>query len=330
MMVEINKNSLHSGSKYKNNRGIVAIKDGVKKNNSITQDITLKKPDWFKVKLPQGENFNALKNQVHRLNLSTVCEESKCPNIGECWNHKTATLMLMGKICTRACRFCSVDTGNPKGWLDPYEPINTARTVQFMNLDYVVLTSVDRDDLDDGGSSHIAKTVIEIRSMNPEITIEVLSPDFKGDLFYLDAIIESGLDVYSHNIETVERLTPTVRDPRAGYDQTLTLLNHARKNNVIVKSGMMLGLGESRDEVITTMKDLKTSGVSILTMGQYLSPTQNHIPVDRYVAPKEFKDYERIGRSIGIDEVVAGPLVRSSYRAERAFYNYQKRQTNVL
>lgn len=330
MMEQINKNSTQSGSKYKNKRGIVAIKDGIKKSNPIDQDIALTKPDWFKVKLPQGENFNALRNQVHKLNLSTVCEESKCPNIGECWNHKTATLMLMGKICTRACHFCSVDTGNPKGWLDSYEPINTARTVQFMNLDYVVLTSVDRDDLDDGGSAHIAKTVIEIRKINPEITIEVLSPDFKGNLSYLDKVIESGLHVYSHNIETTERLTPTVRDPRAGYDQTLKLLSHARKSNVIVKSGMMLGLGESRDEVITTMKDLKTSGVSILTMGQYLSPTQNHIPVVRYVAPEEFKYFERIGRSIGIDEVVAGPLVRSSYRAERSFYNYQKNQKNAF
>ena len=245
MMEQINKNSNQSGSKYKNKRGIVAIKDGIKKSNPIDQDIALTKPDWFKVKLPQGENFNALKNQVHKLNLSTVCEESKCPNIGECWNHKTATLMLMGKICTRACHFCSVDTGNPKGWLDSYEPINTARTVQFMNLDYVVLTSVDRDDLDDGGSAHIAKTVIEIRKINPEITIEVLSPDFKGNLFYLDKVIESGLHVYSHNIETTERLTPTVRDPRAGYDQTLKLLSRARKNNVIVKSGMMLGLGKA-------------------------------------------------------------------------------------
>lgn len=329
MMEVLNKNSLQSGLKYKDNRGIVAIKDGVKKSGAVDQGIILNKPDWFRVQFPQGENFHALKSQVNRLNLSTVCEESKCPNIGECWNHKTATLMLMGKICTRACHFCSVDTGNPKGWLDPYEPINTAKTVKFMNLDYVVLTSVDRDDLQDGGSTHIAKTVEEIRTLQPKITIEVLSPDFKGDLLFLDTVIESGLDVFSHNIETTERLTPSVRDPRAGYRQTLKLLSHAHNKNVIVKSGMMLGLGESRDEVITTMEDLQASGVSILTMGQYLSPTKNHIPVVRYVTPEEFKEFEKIGRSIGIDEVVAGPLVRSSYRAERAFYNYQQNQNDV-
>ena len=261
---------------------------------------------------------------MHELKLSSVCEESKCPNIGECWNHKTATLMVMGNVCTRACRFCSVDTGNPKGWLDQEEPRKIAETIAFMSLNYVVLTSVDRDDLMDGGSSHIARCVASSKKISPDVVIEVLSPDFRGNLDHLDTLLESGLDVFSQNIETVKRLTHAVRDPRAGYDQTLKMLRHASNKGLLSKSGMMLGLGEERDEVIKTMSDLRENGVKILTLGQYLRPTKNHLPVKKYIHPDEFTEYSEIGKDIGIDEVVAGPLIRSSYRADKAFMKIEE------
>lgn len=308
-----------SGEKYHHRNGINAIKDGIKISVEYTDTNTLKKPNWFKVSVPSGTNYSALKKKVHRLNLSSVCEESKCPNIAECWNNKTATLMVMGNVCTRACRFCAVDTGNPKGWLDQNEPKNIAETIDFMTLDYVVLTSVDRDDLEDGGASHIAKCVMESKKKRTDIAIEVLSPDFNGNIDHLDILLNSGLDVFSQNLETVERLTSVVRDPRAGYRQTLDMLYHATKRGFITKSGMMLGLGEEKNEVIKSMKDLYKSGIKILTLGQYLRPTSNHLPVKKYIHPDEFSEYTDIGQSIGIEEVVAGPLIRSSYRADRAF-----------
>ena len=315
-----------SGEKYRHQNGIKAIKDGIKVSVEFSNEKSLKKPDWFKVPIPSGKNFISLRNRVQKLNLSSVCEESKCPNIAECWNHKTATLMVMGSVCTRACKFCAVDTGNPSGWLDKDEPKNIADTIAFMSLDYVVLTSVDRDDLSDGGSSHIARCVSASKTLSPDLTIEVLSPDFKGNLTHLDILLGSGLDVFSQNIETVERLTRTVRDPRAGYDQTLRMLSHSTKKGFVSKSGMMLGLGEQKNEVVQTMKDLFNSGVKILTLGQYLRPTKNHLPVKNYIHPDEFKEYSDIGRKIGIEEVVAGPLIRSSYRADRAFINLEKKK----
>lgn len=308
-----------SGEKYHHRNGINAIKDGIKISVEYTDTNTLKKPNWFKVSVPSGTNYSALKKKVHRLNLSSVCEESKCPNIAECWNNKTATLMVMGNVCTRACRFCAVDTGNPKGWLDQNEPKNIAETIDFMELNYVVLTSVDRDDLEDGGASHIAKCVMESKKKRTDIAIEVLSPDFNGNTDHLDILLNSGLDVFSQNLETVERLTSVVRDPRAGYRQTLDMLYHATNRGFITKSGMMLGLGEEKNEVIKSMKDLYKSGIKILTLGQYLRPTSNHLPVKKYIHPDEFSEYTDIGQSIGIEEVVAGPLIRSSYRADRAF-----------
>ncbi|MAJ30767.1 MAG: lipoyl synthase [Gammaproteobacteria bacterium] len=327
-MVIMDNNTLKpiSGEKYRHQNGIKAIKDGIKVSVEFSNEKSLKKPDWFKVPIPSGKNFISLRKRVQKLNLSSVCEESKCPNIAECWNHKTATLMVMGSVCTRACKFCAVDTGNPSGWLDKDEPKNIADTIAFMSLDYVVLTSVDRDDLSDGGSSHIARCVSASKTLSPDLTIEVLSPDFKGNLTHLDILLGSGLDVFSQNIETVERLTRTVRDPRAGYDQTLRMLSHSTKKGFVSKSGMMLGLGEQKNEVVQTMKDLFNSGVKILTLGQYLRPTKNHLPVKNYIHPDEFKEYSDIGRKIGIEEVVAGPLIRSSYRADRAFINLEKKK----
>ena len=328
-MVIMDNNTIQkpaSGDKYIHQNGTKAIKDGIKVSVEYPNQERLKKPKWFKVKVPSGENFSSLKNKVHELKLSSVCEESKCPNIGECWNHKTATLMVMGSVCTRACKFCSVDTGNPKGWLDADEPRKTAETIAFMSLDYVVLTSVDRDDLIDGGSSHIAKCVDASKSKSPNVVIEVLSPDFRGNLDHLDVLLESGLDVFSQNIETVERLTHPVRDTRAGYKQTLKMLRHASEKSFLTKSGMMLGLGEEKDEVIKTMRDLHDCGVKILTIGQYLRPTIHHLPVKKYIHPDEFLEYSDIGMEIGIEEVVAGPLIRSSYRADKAFMKIEKKK----
>jgi lipoic acid synthetase len=314
-----------SGLKYKNQQGVVAIKDGVKKSFDILPMHNQPKPKWLKVSLPSGENYHELLQNVRTHNLNTVCEESKCPNLAECWSHKTATLMVLGNVCTRACKFCAVDTGNPKGWLDPMEPYSTALSVAFMKLQYVVLTSVDRDDLNDGGANHIANCVRQIKIRNPDVVVEALSPDFAGSKNSLDILLASGLDVFSQNIETVDRLTYHVRDPRAGYKQTLDMLEHSSKKNMITKSGMMLGLGETTDEVVVAMQDLYSAGVSLLTLGQYLRPTKYHVAMERFVTPEEFHRYEEIGFELGFKEVVAGPLVRSSYRAERSFLNLSNR-----
>ena len=229
--------------------------------------------------------------------------------------------MLMGAVCTRACQFCAVDTGNPRGWLDPQEPGNAARSVELMGLKYVVLTSVDRDDLSDGGASHYAACVKAIKARSPETVVEALTPDFSGVLSSIETVLNSGVEVHAQNVETVERLTHYVRDPRAGYQQTLNVLEHAKRYrpDVLTKTSLMLGLGERDDEVRCTMDDLRAIGVDILTLGQYLRPTVNHLPVERYVSPEEFERYRCQGLEIGFLEVVAGPLVRSSYRAEHVF-----------
>jgi lipoic acid synthetase len=244
-----------------------------------------------------------------------------CPNIGECWANGTATLMLMGEVCTRACQFCAVDTGNPRGWLDPDEIDNSARTVELMGLKYVVLTSVDRDDLPDGGAGHYAACIRAIKAKCPETAVEALTPDFSGNFPDVETVVASGLDVFAQNLETVRRLTHYVRDPRAGYAQTLAVLAHAKRfrPGVLTKTSLMLGLGETEDEIVETLADLQRANVDIVTFGQYLRPTLNHLPVERYVTPEEFDGYRRVGLDMGFLEVVAGPLVRSSYRAERVF-----------
>jgi len=242
-----------------------------------------------------------------------------CPNIGECWNAGTATIMVMGSVCTRACRFCAVDTGNPKGWLDPEEPLNAAKAVQLMGLEYVVITSVDRDDLADGGAAHYAACVREIRKMNPNTAVEALTPDFNGVLPHVELVVDSGLQVFAQNVETVKRLTHPVRDPRASYEQTIEVLRHAKRHRpeVLTKTSLMLGLGERDNEIMQTMHDLREANVDILTLGQYLRPTPNHLVVERYVTPAEFDAYRAEGLEKGFLEVVAGPMVRSSYRAEQ-------------
>ncbi len=321
---------IESGAKYTTSTGFTAIRNGVKpRSGSIASDSPEadigRKPDWLRVRLVSGGRFADVRRTVHEHRLATVCEESMCPNIGECWNAGTATIMLMGHVCTRACRFCAVDTGNPRGWLDAGEPENAALSVEIMGLKYVVLTSVDRDDLADGGAGHYADCVRTILVRNPATAVEALTSDFAGDLAAVTTVVNSGVAVFAHNLETVRRLTPEVRDPRAGYDQSLQVLAHARATaasakdrKVLIKSSLMLGLGETADEVAQAMDDLRGAGVDLLTLGQYLRPTANHLPVRQFVRPDEFAAYRQLGLDKGFLEVVAGPLVRSSYRAERA------------
>tara|TARA_B100001564_G_C20464495_1_gene589642 strand:- start:63 stop:824 length:762 start_codon:yes stop_codon:yes gene_type:complete len=240
--------------------------------------------------------------------------------MSECWSAGTATFMLMGSVCTRACKFCSVDTGNPKGWLDQDEPVNTAKAVKTMGLKYVVLTSVNRDDLEDGGAEHYANTVKAIKELNPNTAVEALTPDFKGLSSSIETLINCGLEVFAQNVETVKRLTHPVRDIRAGYQQTLDVLAESKRINpkVLTKTSLILGLGETDAEIEETMDDLIKNNVDILTLGQYLRPTLNHLPVERWVTPEDFDRYRDIGLKKGFLEVVSGPMVRSSYRAERA------------
>jgi lipoic acid synthetase len=314
-----------SGEKYLTSQGFTAIRDGIKSSAGATSfpagsPARGGKPAWLRAKASSGVGFQAVKGIVKEHRLATVCEEAKCPNIGECWNAGTATIMLMGAVCTRACRFCSVDTGNPRGWLDAEEPENAARSVQLMKLKYVVLTSVDRDDLPDGGAGHYAACIRAIKRRNPNTAVEALTPDFQGVLADVETVVESGLEVFAQNIETVRRLTHPVRDPRAGYEQTLRVLAHAKQHRpaVLSKSSLMLGLGESDAEIEETLTDLRSAGVDIVTLGQYLRPTVNHLPVERYVTPAEFDRYRGRALSRGFMECVSGPLVRSSYRAEQA------------
>ncbi len=310
---------VQSGKKYKTTQGFVAIKDGVKSTDGDHQRLT--KPTWLRVVNQTTPAYAHVKAQVKEHRLSTVCEEAKCPNIAECWSHGTATIMLMGAVCTRACRFCAVDTGNPQGWLDIDEPENTARTVALMNLDYVVLTSVNRDDLLDGGAKHYADSIRAIKARCPKTKIEALTPDFQGVEKDIAVLLDSGVDVFAQNVETVERLTHPVRDNRAGYWQTLDVLAYAKRYrpDVLTKTSLMLGLGETDDEIIQTMDDIRAQNVDILTLGQYLQPTKHHLPVERYVTPEMFSKFRDIGLEKGFFEVASGPLVRSSYRADRIF-----------
>lgn len=311
---------VQSGEKYKTEQGFTAIKDGIKSCHETPSE-RLAKPKWLRVQISSSPEYQKVKDKVREHRLATVCEEAKCPNISECWSHGTATIMLMGAVCTRACRFCSVDTGNPNGWLDPLEPENTAKTVLLMNLDYVVLTSVNRDDLPDGGAKHYAQTIQLIKTTSPQTKVEALTPDFQGQEQAIRTLLDSGVDVFAQNVETVERLTHPVRDIRAGYWQTIQVLGYAKqyRTNVLTKTSLMLGLGETREEIEKTMDDLRAHQVDILTLGQYLQPTVNHLPIERFVSPEEFNELRALGLSKGFFEVAAGPMVRSSYRADRVF-----------
>jgi lipoic acid synthetase len=312
--------SARSGEKYTTAQGFTAIRDGQKPRSEAPAASPTGKPRWLVAKPGTGERYAQIRRNVHEHKLATVCEEAKCPNIGECWNAGTATIMLMGAVCTRACRFCSVDTGNPRGWLDADEPGNVAASVALMGLSYIVLTSVNRDDLDDGGAGHFAACVRAIRERSPQTAVEALTPDFQGVLRDVETVVDSGLQVFAQNLETVRRLTHPVRDARAGYEQTLAVLAHAKRHRpaVLTKSSLMLGLGETDEEVLQAMDDLRRAQVDIITLGQYLRPTAHHLPVARFVTPEQFDMFRASGLARGFRECVSGPMVRSSYRAEQA------------
>jgi lipoic acid synthetase len=280
----------------------------------------IRKPSWLRVKAPAGENYTKVKQSLRLLNLHTVCEEARCPNISECWGTGTATIMIMGDICSRGCRFCAVNSGKPS-LLDAGEPERVAKAIKEWKLRYVVITSVCRDDLEDGGAEHIAKTVKAIKLLCPTTIVESLIPDFRGYDSSIKEIVKSEPEVISHNIETVPRLTPKVRDARASYEQSLLVLKKIKDINSLIytKSSIMLGLGESEEEVIQTIKDLRSVGVSILTLGQYLQPTPKHLPLVEFIAPEKFNWFREIAEKMGFVYVASGPLVRSSYRAAEFF-----------
>ncbi|MGD0318734.1 MAG: lipoyl synthase [Nitrososphaerales archaeon] len=279
------------------------------------------KPDWLVVEPPGGQSHQELKNLFGRLGLHTVCEEAHCPNVHECWGGGTATLMLMGDVCSRACRFCMVTPGKPGGALDRFEPENVALALSRMGLRYVVLTSVDRDDLPDGGAAHIAETIRLVKERIPGLLVEVLIPDFQDDLDAIRTVAEARPDVIAHNIETTLSLTPKVRDPRANYWQSLSVLRNVKKVNprIFTKSSVMVGLGETEEEVVLAMAHLRRAGVDFLTVGQYLRPSSRHLPVIEYVKPSQFERYRALGKELGFRYVASGPLVRSSYRAGEFF-----------
>ena len=298
--------------------GTTAIRNGVKPNNN--KDIfPTKKPDWLRLAHSFTPKFKEVKSIVKENHLNTVCEEAKCPNINECWSHGTATFMLLGDVCTRACKFCAVDTGNPRGRRDKKEPYKVAQSIKKMALKYVVLTSVNRDDLVDGGARHYSNTINAVKDACPKVMVEALTPDFEGKIKSISILLSSNLDVFAQNVETVERLTLRARDPRAGYQQTLGVLEKAKRLNpkVLTKTSLMLGLGETTKEIESTLADAYSVGVEILTLGQYLRPTLYHLPVERYVPPEEFLHYKNVAREMGFKEVASGPMVRSSYRADK-------------
>jgi lipoic acid synthetase len=280
----------------------------------------IKKPVWLRVRAPSGENYTKVKQSLRSLDLHTVCEEARCPNISECWGTGTATIMIMGDICTRGCRFCAVNGGKPL-LLDADEPERVARAIKEWELRYVVITSVCRDDLKDGGAEHIAKTIKATKDLCPKTIVEPLIPDFRGDEDSIKMVVESKPEVISHNIETVSRLTPKVRDARASYGQSLRVLEKIKDidSMIYTKSSIMLGLGENEEEILQTIKDLRSVGVNILTLGQYLQPSPKYLPVVEYVTPEKFNWLREIAESMGFAYVASGPLVRSSYRAGEFF-----------
>ena len=273
------------------------------------------------MKYPTGENYEKIKNKLRTHDLHTVCEEAHCPNMAECWGGGTATFMLMGETCTRGCRFCMVKTGNPHGLLDVFEPVNVAGSIADLGLKYVVITSVDRDDLPDGGASHFASTIKAIKQHDPNVITEVLIPDFQGNLGDVKKIVDAGPEVLAHNIETTEPLTFKVRDPRATYKQSLRVLRGIKElsSALYSKTSIMLGLGETEGDLVKTMRDLRNVNVDILTLGQYLRPSKGHIPVTEYVSPQTFDYYKGLAEELGFLYVASGPFVRSSYRAGEFF-----------
>ncbi len=290
------------------------------------------KPAWLKVRAPGGENYAALKRTLRRLDLHTVCEEARCPNVGECWNAGTATVMVLGDTCTRGCRFCAVTTGNPRGMVNPREPEHVAKAIADMRLRYVVLTMVNRDDLLDGGAAHVAQTVEAIRRLNSSVMVEALVGDFNGRERDLDTVLAGTPDVFAHNVEVVRRVTPSIRDPRCSYDRSLDVLRHAKAEGgaTYVKSSLMVGVGETDEEVVQALADLRGAGVDIVTIGQYLCPSERHHQVVRYVKPEQFERFEKSGYEQGFAFVASGPLVRSSYHAAEGFVIASKSQSATL
>ncbi|MBI3543115.1 MAG: lipoyl synthase [Deltaproteobacteria bacterium] len=299
---------------------------------------TPRKPDWLKVKAPGGERYLQIKQQLRELKLHTVCEEARCPNMGECWSGGTATIMLLGDVCTRGCRFCAVKTGKLDGVVDTEEPRKVGGLIAVSGLHYVVLTSVNRDDLPDGGAKHFADTIREIKAREPKILCEALVPDFQGKLKSVEELVLGGVDVYAHNIETVRSQTPRVRDRRATYDQSLATLKHAKEfagralaeglisHPVYTKSSIQVGHGETDEEIEQTMRDLRANLVNVVTFGQYLQPTRKHLKVVEFVSPLKFRMWEEKARAMGFLYVASGPLVRSSYRAGEFFMNNMIRE----
>ena len=290
-----------------------------------------RKPEWLKVRMPGGEQYTELKERFRKLDLKTVCEEARCPNIGECWREGTATIMILGETCTRGCRFCAVNTGNPRGVVDPREPENTARALAQMGLSYVVLTMVDRDDLADGGAAHVARTVSAIHARSPELLVETLVGDFAGDERAIETVVQRGQpDVYAHNVEVVPSLQRKMRDARCSWERSLMTLRAARAAGAkVTKSSLMVGCGETEAEVHDALAELRAADVSVVTIGQYLRPTPKHAPLVRYVEPAEFDAYRAAGEKLGFQYVASGPLVRSSYRAAEAFLKGKLRGERV-
>ena len=284
-------------------------------------DIKARKPKWLKVRPPAGERYRWIKEQREALHLSTVCEEAQCPNIGECWSSGTATFMVMGSVCTRGCRFCAVNTNRRGLPLDPLEPRKLGDTIAAMDLDYIVVTSVDRDDLEDQGAGHFAACVREVKARSPKTRVEILFPDFRGASDLVRVVVESGADVLAHNLEVVRSLTKKVRDGRCGYDQSLAVLKTIKDVDAaaLSKSSLMVGLGETEEEMVEAMRDLREVGVDFLTIGQYLRPSAKHIAIEEYVTPDQFARYETIGKDLGFAYVASGALVRSSYKAGEFF-----------
>lgn len=289
------------------------------------QVLAEKKPSWLKIRPPSGENYTEIKSMLRERKLHTVCEEAHCPNVAECWASGTATFMLGSDTCTRACRFCAIKTSRTPPPLDPKEPAHIAESVVALKLKYVVLTSVDRDDMKDGGANHFAETIREIKKRDPKIIVEALVPDFRGDVDNVKIIVDSGLDVYAHNIETVKRLQYRVRDPRAGYLQSLSTLRAAKNyaqekgHNLFTKSSIMLGLGETDAELLEAYQDLREFDVDVLTLGQYLRPSMSHLPVEKFYSPEEFDLLGKQAESYRFMYVASGPMVRSSYKAGEFF-----------
>jgi len=298
----------------------------------------LPKPKWLRVKPAASDNYHKLRKTVRELGLATVCEEARCPNIGECWGGgedqtATATIMIMGDTCTRGCRFCSVKTSRKPPPLDVNEPEKVSDAIVKWGLDYVVLTSVDRDDLEDQGSNHFRQVIQKLKEKKPDLLVEALTPDFQGNQILIHALATSGLDVFAHNVETVKRLTPKVRDRRANYDQSIGVLKYAKTvGDCLTKTSLMLGLGESEEDLMTTLEDLRAIDVDVVTFGQYLQPTRRHLPVKKYVTPEEFDEWQIKAENMGFKYVASGPLVRSSYKAGEFFlknYLQEKQQQNM-